>query len=134
MTNFEWLIENDVKDMLCDNNPWGVKKETNEIVKDCRHIACPECVFYKSENPCSTDRRLWLNAEHEEPLLFPIGTIVEVSDSDNTKHTGYYNGFENGKHYVTHYRHFLDCRYHDGELHGGKYDAIQLRKVGDSNA
>lgn len=137
MTNLEWLLENDKEslvELLATRESWGINKITNALVKNCRHVPCNSCMFCDKPNSCIVERENWLNSEHEEPLLFPIGTIVEVSDSDNTKHTGYYNGFENGKHYVSHYRHFLGCRYHDGELYGGKYDANQIRKVGDSNA
>lgn len=89
---------------------------------------------HNTDGNCSETIESWLAMEHEETLLFSIGTIVEVTDNmngDNSKHTGYYNGYENGKHYVSHYRHFINCRYADGELYGGRYDAYQIRKVGD---
>ena len=79
---------------------------------------------------CRETIESWLNMERTEPLLFPIGTPVEVHEDCGIR-MGYYNGHEHDKHYVIHYKHQLGLRYKDGELYGAKYNANQLQKVGE---
>lgn len=87
--------------------------------KETHHLTCKETI------------EKWLNMEHTEPLLFPIGTPVEVNDGIDV-HMGYYNGFEHDVHYVVNNKRFIGSRYRDGELYGVRCKAEQLKKVGES--
>lgn len=133
MTNREHLLQDTttLEYLLDIGDFWGVNIEGN--VKLCKRIDCRHCKF-NTDRTCACQRQEWLNKEYvEEPLLFPIGTPVEVT-KDDSAYMGYYNGFQYGSHYVTHYKQFIGSRYKDGTLYGGMCSADEIRKVGDANA
>lgn len=135
MTNLEWVLKNNKADFINAISAtycWGVEKNGTFRIT-CDGLTCAECKFGNMTIPCSVQKANWLEAEYEEPPLFPIGTPVEVVTKDAI-YMGYYNGFENNIHYVTHYKEYVGRRYNDGEIHGARCKAEQLRKVGDSNA
>lgn len=139
MSNLEWLLKNDketVVELLAVHQSWGIKKNTNTVVKNCICFPCKECTFCDTDNCCAVDRENWLNAEHEEePLLFPIGTPVEVPTFvDDTTELRYYWGTYHGLHFACKLKSTIGQTMKNGHPSCESFDPTTIRKVGDSNA
>lgn len=136
MTNLEFLLENDkesVVELLANHEPWGINKTTSALIKNCKHVPCNSCMFWAKSNGCNVERENWLNAEHEDPLLFPVGTVVEVSapyGSDTTE-LRYYWGVYHGLHYACKMKSSLGQTLTNGHPICEFYDPATIRKVGD---
>ena len=136
MTNLEWLLENDkesVVELLASHEPWGIERTTNKIIKNCKNFPCNGCEFCDTPNCCAVAREDWLNARHEDPLLFPIGTPVEVPatyDSDTTE-LRYYWGVYHGLHFACKAKSSLGQTLTNGHPICEFYDPTTIRKVGN---
>lgn len=98
----------------------------------CETVGCKKyCKSDKSPSTCEDTFKSWLNMEHTEPLPFPIGTMVEVSQEDSTW-LGYYNGIrESGTHSVCTYKENIGKTCY-GIPQGTMICALnQIKKVGD---
>lgn len=134
MTNLEWLLENDketVVELLAVNNPWGIERGNRKLIKNCRHAPCNSCMFWDKPNSCNVERENWLNAEHEESLLFPVGTVVEVPYDSDTTELRYYWGVYHGLHYACKLKSSLGQTLTNGHPICEFYDPATIRKVGD---
>lgn len=79
----------------------GIDKKTGQIApcSDLRKpTGCPECLFDVSDAGCANDMMEWLNEEYQEPLPFPIGTVIEVNNYWDNLLVCYYNGVKDGIH------------------------------------
>ena len=135
MTNLEWLLKNDKTNFInaiCSTYCWGIKND-GTFCPTYDDITCTECKFDSNHTPCSIKKADWLEAEHEESLLFPIGTPVEVS-VNGERDLQYYNGVCNNKHFCTHFYSYIGEAQSNGVPKGLCYNAGAIRKVGDANA
>lgn len=95
LTDEEWsgLREMSVIDFAKRNV--GISKDSGKMVL-CSALDCVNCRFF-GEN-CSDKMAEWLNEEYQEPLPFPIGTVIEVNNYWDNLLVCYYNGVKDGIH------------------------------------
>lgn len=130
MKNREYIIQNHLDDII------DSLTELGSCVL-CGKIGCVE--YCKSKNApysCEETFEAWLNMEHTDPLIYPIGTIVEVKTADNKTLLGYYNGTDNnGNHYICSYKENIgktDCLVPMCTVRVHSNDVSKLiKKVGD---
>lgn len=99
MTNKEYVLQNHADEILHEIAVYG-------LCDICKTIGCLEyCRSKNSPCTCKDTFEAWLNMEHTEPLLYPIGTIVETKLCNSKTYLGYYNGADNrGNHYICAYK------------------------------
>lgn len=130
MTNKEYILQNHADDLLSAVYVYG-------LCELCHAIGCAEyCKSPKAPHSCEETFETWLDQEHMEELLYPIGTIVEVKTVDNKTLLGYYNGTDNnGFHYVCSYKENIgktDCLIPINTIKIRSSDVTKLiKKVGD---
>ena len=127
MKNREYVLQNHADELLAVIPEYG-------ICEMCKAIGCNGyCRSGKAPRSCKETFESWLNMEHTDALLYPIGTIVEVSYSGE-RDLQYYNGIYKGKHYCTHFFNHIGKTYSNGRPDGIIYNRDSIRKVGDANA
>lgn len=135
MTNLEWLFKEKKEELiqLLSHSTWCINKE-NKFMTNCSDIPCVQCKCNAQGFSCALQRKEWLNAEHEEPLLFPIGTPVEVLIQGGERDLQYYNGVFDNHHFCTHFYSYIGETLSNGMPRGLAVNVDSIRKVGDSNA
>lgn len=130
MTNEDHLLldAKALMNILLHGSMWCVND--HDEVKCCSQTDCHKCKFH-SDKPCSESREEWLTKEYEEPLLFPIGTIVEVTLPSNDCDLQYYNGMHDNRHFCTHFHSYIGKTDISGKPSGLIYNKDNIRKVGD---
>lgn len=130
MTNKEYIIQNHLDDIIESLTELG-------SCALCGEIGCTDyCNSPKAPHSCEETFKSWLEQEHMEELLYPIGTIVEVKTVNNKILLGYYNGTDNnGFHYVCSYKENIgktDCLIPINTVKIRSSDVTKLiKKVGD---
>lgn len=130
MKNREYVLQNHADELLTAVHVYG-------LCEICHAIGCAEyCKSSKSPHTCKETFESWLEREHIDELLYPIGTIVEVKTADNKTLLGYYNGTDNnGNHYICSYKENIgktDCLVPMCTVRVHSNDVSRLiKKVGD---
>lgn len=73
----------------------GVDKESGKPML-CSVLGCTNCRFGLEK--CTGKTNEWLNEEYQDPLPFPIGTVIEVNNYWDNLLVCYYNGVKDGIH------------------------------------
>lgn len=128
MTNLEHILtdeeysglrEMSVMDFVRRNV--GADKESGKMML-CSALGCTNCRFCSED--CTRKVAEWLNEEYQEPLPFPINTVLETEYSKGNFRVFYYKGKD---------KHGWDCGSFFREEEKGcfKFDITTARKVGE---
>lgn len=77
LTDEEWSGLREMSVISFVKRNVGIEKESGRVIL-CSALSCKNCRFQFVN--CSEKMAEWLDEEYQEPLPFPIGTVIEVNN------------------------------------------------------
>lgn len=121
LTDEEWSGLREMSVIEFAKRHIGIDKESGRVML-CSALGCKNCRFEFAN--CSEKIAEWLDEEYQEPLPFPINTVLEAKNSRGHLYVFYYKGRdEQGRH--------VGSAFREKDKGSFTFDIDTARKVGE---